>query len=89
MRLLRRMAKPDKSLSHNDIPAPFSALMEPPNADYRGLSTLECPCGGDFFILCAKYDPETRLPGLIILDGRCANCGAWVSLPTPLDEDFQ
>lgn len=89
--LRRRQAPPEppKPIEINGFGVPFDALAEPPAADYRGLPTLECPCGSDWFLLCARYDRDTRLPGFIVLDGRCASCGSWVTLPTPIDGDAQ
>lgn len=55
-------------------------------ADYRGTPTLVCPCGSDLFAMFARFDPETRLPGFYLLDGRCAECGSKLTLPTPIDE---
>lgn len=78
--LLRR-----KTLPRNDFRPPFTALEEPPRADYRGIPTLSCPCGCDWVLMCATFDPDTREPGMYLLDGRCASCGSWVTLPTPLD----
>lgn len=54
--------------------------------DYRGIPTLACPCGCEWLLACVMYDPETREPGMYILDGLCASCGALVTLPTPIDE---
>jgi hypothetical protein len=31
------------------------------------------------------FDEETRAPGMYLLDGRCAACGAWLTLPTEVD----
>ena len=65
---------------------PFEATYELDAPDYRGFPTIQCPCGYDMFIVCVKFDPKTRLPGFYLLDGRCACCGAWVTLPTPVDD---
>lgn len=77
----------EKPLISNGFQAPFMALLEPPTADYRGLPTLHCPCGSDFLLMCTTFDPDTRLPGFYLTDGRCASCGAWITLPTPIDGD--
>ena len=75
-----------KSNDTKAFPLPFSALSEPSTYDYRGIPTLTCPCGCDWLLACVMYDPDTREPGMIILDGLCASCGALVTLPTPIDE---
>ena len=68
---------------------PFGALLEPAGGDFRGEPTLVCPCGCDMFLMAATFDPLTRLPGFYLLDGRCASCGSWVTLPTDHpDETF-
>jgi hypothetical protein len=65
---------------------PFHALEDPVRADYRGNPTLECICGSNMLLMCAAFDPDTREPGLYLLDGMCAHCGALVTLPTPVDK---
>jgi len=67
---------------------PFHALEHPIKADYRGTPTLECLCGSDLLLVCAAFDPDTREPGIYMLDGMCACCGALLTLPTPIDEDW-
>lgn len=74
-------------LQRVDVDPPFAAVIEPPRADYRGVPTVACPCGCDFFIVCTRFDEETRLPGFYLLDARCASCGAWLTPPTPIDGD--
>lgn len=85
---LLRWRKREKPLVRKDFSTPFNVLSEPPTADYRGIPTLECPCGCEWLIMCAQIDPETRLPGFILLDALCASCGALVTLPTPVDDDM-
>jgi hypothetical protein len=65
---------------------PFDAIGTMGVADYRGIPTMLCPCGYNMFIVCTTFDEDTRLPGFYLLDGRCACCGAWVTLPTEIDE---
>lgn len=78
--------KPLQNKAFAVIGMPFDALMETDAPDYRGIPTLQCPCGYSLFIICASFDDDTRLPGFYLLDGRCAACGAWVTLPTEIDE---
>jgi hypothetical protein len=80
----RKKALQNKGFS--GVGMPFEAVLETAAPDYRGLPTLQCPCGYDMFIMCASFDEDTRLPGGYLLDGRCAACGAWVTLPTDVDE---
>jgi hypothetical protein len=90
-RMVHKRGRPQQ-LVRKDVmpkPHPFHALEQPIKADYRGNPTLECPCGSNLLISCAVWDPETRLPGLIMLDGMCANCGALLTLPTPIDEELE
>ena len=55
--------------------------------DYRGIPTMECPCGSDLLVMCFVYDQETVLPGMFLLDGACADCGALLTLKCPKDVD--
>lgn len=70
----------------NRFPLPFAGLSEASGTDYRGIPTMTCPCGCDWLLMCAMFDPDTREVGMYILDGLCASCGSLVSLPTPIDE---
>ncbi len=65
---------------------PFHALEDGPTGDYRGQPTFCCPCGSDLVVMVARFDPDTRLPGMYLLDGMCAACGALLTLPTEIDE---
>jgi hypothetical protein len=78
--------KPLQNKAFLDVAMPFTAAGDVDVADYRGIPTLQCPCGFNMFIMCAVFDEDTRLPGFYLLDGRCASCGAWVTLPTEIDE---
>jgi hypothetical protein len=66
------------------IPALFGALVKRGGSDYRGVPTLECPCGCDTFIACISFTEE-RIVGAYLCDGVCASCGSLVSLPTEID----
>ena len=81
----RKGLKPLENKAFLVVDVPFDAVTETDAADYRGIPTLQCPCGYNMFIMCASFDPETRLPGYYLLDARCACCGAWVTLPTEID----
>lgn len=81
-----KLWKRKKSNKINGFPAPFVGLDEPPSADYRGVPTMTCPCGSDWLVMVFRYDPDTRMPGLLLLDGLCATCGAFLTLATPVDE---
>ena len=52
-------------------------------ADYRGVPTHACPCGNKLFKILACFDDYEI--SLYTLDGKCAECGALVTVPTPLD----
>ena len=54
-------------------------------SDYRGVPTYVCPCGYDMFLIAAVFDGETQEPGMYMLDGVCAKCGAIVTVPCPAD----
>lgn len=68
---------------------PFHALSEGPTGDYRAEPTFCCPCGSDLFLIATIFDPDTRLPGMYLLDAMCAHCGALVKAPCPIDEEAQ
>lgn len=84
MKWMRKKPLQNKDFWH--VGVPFDALTEMDAPDYRGLPTLQCPCGYNMFIMCATFDEDTRLPVFYLLDGRCAACGAWVTLPTEVDD---
>ena len=71
-----------------EFPLPFSVLNEPGKYDYRGIPTLSCPCGCDWVLMCAIFDPDSREPGMYMLDGLCVSCGSLLTLPTPIDEEL-
>jgi hypothetical protein len=71
----------------NVFPPPFSVCNEPPTADYRGIPTYVCPCGYDLFLICTKFDPDTRMPGMWLMDGMCSACGALLTVSCPADVD--
>ena len=79
--------KSQKSSISRGFPAPFAGLGEPPTADYRGVPTMSCPCGSEWLVMVFRFDTETRLPGLLLLDGMCACCGALLTLACPGDEE--
>lgn len=83
----RKKALPDKGF--RGIPMPFSSVGDVDVADYRGIPTLMCPCGYNMVVMCAVFNEETRLPGFYLLDGKCAACGAWLTLPTEIDERIE
>ena len=82
--MIRRNAR--KPLNTNGFQPPFDGLSEPPTADYRGIATHACPCGSQWMAIVTRFDSDTRLPGMYLLDARCAACGAWLTAPTPIDE---
>lgn len=86
MRLRRR--KTEKALRTNGFSAPFDGLAEPPSADYRGIPSAVCPCGSSWFAIITRFDTVERIPGMYLLDARCACCGAWVTAPTPIDDNY-
>lgn len=77
-RKTRKVVAPQRVFNH-----PFAALSEPASADYRGVPTLECPCGSDMFLIATIFDQETHLPGLFMLDAMCAFCGALLTVADP------
>ena len=61
-----------------------SRAKQPNNVtDYRGVPTHACPCGEKVFQILACFDDYEI--SLYTLDAKCANCGALVTAPTPLD----
>ena len=82
---MRKVVAPQRVSNH-----PFAGLNEPAGADYRGVPTTVCPCGSDMLIICCIFDPEENLPGMFMLDGMCAHCGALLTLadPTLLDRSY-
>jgi hypothetical protein len=77
--------KTPKNGGFRGVSMPFEAVTELDAPDYRGLPTFRCICGYNMVIMCAVFDEETRAPGMYLLDGRCAACGAWLTLPTEVD----
>lgn len=54
--------------------------------DFRGIPTVECPnCQGRLFSIFVEFDQETYTPILWTLEATCAQCGALLTAPTPLD----
>lgn len=54
--------------------------------DIRGIPTTQCPiCKCKIFNIKAQFDPVDYEIGLYLLDGSCSNCGALITVPTPLD----
>ncbi|MEY3378235.1 MAG: hypothetical protein RLZZ328_1395 [Bacteroidota bacterium] len=52
----------------------------------RGVPTAQCPiCGSKLFKIVAQFDPEDYEIGMYFLDSECAQCGALLTIPTPLD----
>ena len=68
---------------------PFHALEDGPTGDYRGTPSFVCPCGSDLLLVACIFDPETRLPGLILLDGMCGSCGSLLTVPCPVDTEVE
>lgn len=62
---------------------PFSALSSTGGADYRGMPTLECPCGSNLLLVATVFDPDTYLPGLFMTDVVCAFCGSLLTVADP------
>lgn len=82
--VLLKFWKRKKTPKNGGFPAPFAG-METDGADYRGIPAMSCPCGCEWLVMCFSYDPSERMPGIYLLDGMCAACGALLTLATPLD----
>ena len=55
-------------------------------SDFRGIPTPICPCGSELLRITANFDTETyEIIGYLIDDANCAECGALLTAPTPLD----
>ena len=55
-------------------------------SDFRGIPTPICPCGSELLRITANCDTETyEIIGYLIDDANCAECGALLTAPTPLD----
>lgn len=53
--------------------------------EMRGIPTPECPfCGSNVLVVKAVFDEDYEL-SLYLLDCECAECGALLTAPTPLD----
>ena len=64
---------------------PFIGMPEV-GEDYRWAGpTATCLCGSNLFYVLTMFDPHERLPGAYVLDSQCAECGALVTAPTPID----
>ena len=84
--MLKKTKKPlkNKKISH-PLPWMQHLLSIEKRSDYRGVPTYVCPCGYDMFLIAAVFDGETQEPGMYMLDGVCAHCGALVTVPCPAD----
>lgn len=84
--MLKKRKKPlgNKEISH-PLPWMQHLLNMEDRSDYRGMPTYVCPCGHDMFLILAIFDGETQEPGMYMLDGVCAHCGALVTVPCPAD----
>lgn len=64
-------------------PEHTTVLVKP---DYRGLPTHACPCGCEMMkISCVFMDGEVAF---YLLDAECYECGALLTAPTPIDDDY-
>jgi hypothetical protein len=54
--------------------------------DYRGLPTHVCPCG--CFIIKVSCVFEEGSVVFYLLDAECYECGALLTAPTPIDDDY-
>jgi len=53
----------------------------------RGIPTSSCPeCGTNIFKILVTFDENYDIEQYL-LDAECAECGAFVTAPTPLDLD--
>lgn len=87
---MRKWWRSRKSVgTHGFSGTPFSALTRTNGADYRGVPTLECPCGSNLLLVPTVFDPETNLPGLFVTDVMCVFCGSLLTVadPTLLEVD--
>lgn len=65
---------------------PFKQI-ELSGMDWRGLPTCECFCGSRMFYALMWLDDDREIGGYV-LDGLCSDCGALVTLATPIDLDL-
>lgn len=63
----------------------LSRARKPGKVDYRGIPTHVCPCGSRLFKVGCMF--EDREISLWFTDAECADCGALVTVPTPVDEE--
>jgi hypothetical protein len=52
--------------------------------DFRGIPTARCICGSEWFYVPVKFDEGYEI-AMWGLDGKCMECGADVTVCTPLD----
>lgn len=55
-------------------------------ADYRGLPTHACPCGSAVMRISCIFEEGTVV--WYLLDAECYECGALLTAPTPIDDDY-
>jgi len=54
--------------------------------DLRGIPSSCCPlCGSTVIKVKVIFDPIDYEVGMYFLDGECSECGALMTVPTPLD----
>lgn len=58
---------------------------EPAVADYSGIPTTMCPCGGELFKVVVGVDPDSYEISSYTLSGYCYDCGARVTIACPAD----
>lgn len=82
--MIRRMFRSRKSVGTQRFSGtPFSILDATNGGDYRGVPTLECPCGSNLLLVATVFDPDTYLPGLFMTDVACAFCGSLLTVADP------
>jgi hypothetical protein len=54
-----------------------------PGLDLRGIPTHECVCGCNVFLIRAGFEDYDI--AFWFTDAHCADCGAPVTVPTPVD----
>ena len=60
-------------------------MSEDSSLDARGIPTHACPnCGGEIFEILARFEEYDI--AMWWVNGKCHECGTWLTVPTPVDD---
>ena len=55
---------------------------------WKDTIVTECICGSGLFYILACFDPVDKEVSGYYTEAVCYGCGAWVKVPTPIDNDI-